>query len=54
MTTLRYKSLFISDTHLGLRASRTQYLLEFLKYTDSDNLCLVGDILDFWKMRSGW
>ncbi|MBT3026562.1 MAG: UDP-2,3-diacylglucosamine hydrolase [gamma proteobacterium symbiont of Ctena orbiculata] len=54
MTTLRYKSLFISDTHLGLRASRTEYLLDFLKHTDSDNLYLVGDILDFWKMRSGW
>jgi UDP-2,3-diacylglucosamine pyrophosphatase LpxH len=54
MTTLHYKSLFISDTHLGLRASRTEYLLDFLKNTDSDNLYLVGDILDFWKMRSGW
>ncbi|MES9925718.1 MAG: hypothetical protein ABW152_16675 [Candidatus Thiodiazotropha endolucinida] len=54
MTTLRYKSLFISDTHLGLCASRTEYLLDFLKNTDSDNLYLVGDIIDFWKMRSGW
>ncbi|MEW8231558.1 MAG: UDP-2,3-diacylglucosamine diphosphatase [Candidatus Thiodiazotropha endolucinida] len=54
MATLHYKSLFISDTHLGLRASRTEYLLDFLKHTDSDNLYLVGDIIDFWKMRSGW
>ncbi|MCU7942488.1 MAG: hypothetical protein KZQ87_07380 [Candidatus Thiodiazotropha sp. (ex Cardiolucina cf. quadrata)] len=53
MTTLRYMSLFISDIHLGLRASRTQYLLDFLKHIDSDNLYPVGDILDFWKMRSG-
>ncbi|MCU7932960.1 MAG: UDP-2,3-diacylglucosamine diphosphatase [Candidatus Thiodiazotropha sp. (ex Codakia rugifera)] len=54
MTPLRYKSLFISDTHLGLRAARTEYLLDFLKHTESDNLYLVGDILDIWKMRSGW
>ena len=50
MTSLKYKSLFLSDTHLGLRAARTEYLLDFLKHTESDNLYLVGDILDFWKM----
>ncbi|MCG7874668.1 MAG: UDP-2,3-diacylglucosamine diphosphatase [Candidatus Thiodiazotropha lotti] len=54
MASLKYKSLFLSDTHLGLRAARTEYLLDFLKHTESENLYLVGDILDFWKMRSGW
>ena len=50
MTTLRYKSLFISDTHLGLRAARTEYLLDFLKHNECDALYLVGDIFDVWKM----
>ncbi|MES9955389.1 MAG: UDP-2,3-diacylglucosamine diphosphatase [Candidatus Thiodiazotropha sp. 6PLUC2] len=54
MASLKYRSLFLSDTHLGLRAARTEYLLDFLKHTESENLYLVGDILDFWKMRSGW
>ncbi|MET0010605.1 MAG: UDP-2,3-diacylglucosamine diphosphatase, partial [Candidatus Thiodiazotropha sp. 6PLUC4] len=54
MASLKYRSLFLSDTHLGLRAARTEYLLDFLKNTESENLYLVGDILDFWKMRSGW
>ncbi|MCU7871984.1 MAG: hypothetical protein KZQ91_04470 [Candidatus Thiodiazotropha sp. (ex Lucinoma borealis)] len=54
MTPLRYNSLFISDTHLGLHATRTEYLLDFLKHTESDNLYLVGNILDIWKMRSDW
>jgi UDP-2,3-diacylglucosamine pyrophosphatase LpxH len=54
MMALKYKSLFISDTHLGLRAARTEYLLDFLKHAESDYLYLVGDILDIWKMRSGW
>ncbi len=54
MTTLRYKSLFISDTHLGLRAARSEYLLDFLKHNESETLYLVGDIFDIWKMKSGW
>ncbi|MES9818916.1 MAG: hypothetical protein ABW155_20005 [Candidatus Thiodiazotropha sp.] len=54
MTTPRYRSLFISDTQLVLRASRTEYLPRFLKHTDSDNHYLVRDILDFWKMPTGW
>ena len=54
MTTLRYKSIFISDTHLGLRAAKTEYLLDFLKHNECDALYLVGDIFDVWKMKSGW
>ena len=47
MATLRYRTLFLSDTHLGLRAARTEYLLDFLKHTESDTLYLVGDIYQF-------
>jgi UDP-2,3-diacylglucosamine pyrophosphatase LpxH len=46
--------VFLSDTHLGLRASRSEYLLDFLRNTECEHLYLVGDIVDIWKMRTGW
>lgn len=54
MAILSYRSIFLSDTHLGLRAARTEYLLDFLKHVECDNLYLVGDIFDIWKMKTGW
>jgi len=54
MPTLKYNSLFLSDTHLGLRAARSEYLHDFLKHCECDALYLVGDIFDLWKMKSGW
>jgi UDP-2,3-diacylglucosamine pyrophosphatase LpxH len=54
MATLSYRSLFISDTHLGLKAARTEYLLDFLKHIECETLYLVGDIFDIWKMKTGW
>jgi UDP-2,3-diacylglucosamine pyrophosphatase LpxH len=54
MATLSFRTIFLSDIHLGLRASRTEYLLDFLKHTECETLYLVGDIFDVWKMKSGW
>ena len=51
MGSLRYRSVFISDVHLGTRACRADYLLDFLASTESEYLYLVGDIFDFWSMR---
>ncbi len=48
---LRYRTIFISDTHLGFRGARADYLLEFLQSVECDTLYLVGDILDIWEMR---
>jgi UDP-2,3-diacylglucosamine pyrophosphatase LpxH len=50
---LRYRSIFISDVHLGFKACRADYLLDFLRSTESEHLFLVGDIIDFWKGRKG-
>ncbi len=50
---LHYRSIFISDTHLGFRGARADYLLEFLESVECDTLYLVGDILDIWEMRRG-
>jgi UDP-2,3-diacylglucosamine pyrophosphatase LpxH len=46
-----YRALFLSDLHLGARAFQAEALLEFLKHNDADTIYLVGDIIDFWRMR---
>ena len=47
----RYRSIFISDTHLGFRGARADFLLDFLRSTESRYLYLVGDIVDVWEMQ---
>ena len=49
-----YKSIFISDIHLGTRGCQADALCAFLKTHTADNLFLVGDILDGWRMRKKW
>lgn len=48
-----YRTLFISDLHLGTRSSQAERLLEFLKDHDAETIYLVGDIVDFWRIRRG-
>jgi UDP-2,3-diacylglucosamine pyrophosphatase LpxH len=48
-----YRTLFISDVHLGTRASQAEMLLDFLKFTEAETIYLVGDILDFWRIKRG-
>ncbi|WP_306304559.1 UDP-2,3-diacylglucosamine diphosphatase [Methylogaea oryzae] len=50
---LNYRTVWISDVHLGTRGCKAEYLLDFLRSVECDCLYLVGDIIDFWKMRSG-
>ncbi|MDQ1362953.1 MAG: hypothetical protein QG652_813 [Pseudomonadota bacterium] len=49
-----YRTIWISDTHLGTRDCRADFLLDFLRHNESDNLYLVGDIIDGWALRRGW
>jgi UDP-2,3-diacylglucosamine pyrophosphatase LpxH len=49
-----YRSVFISDLHLGTRGCQAELLLDFLRHTTCDRLYLIGDIVDGWKMKSGW
>jgi len=46
------RSIFLSDVHLGTRACQAERLLEFLRAHESEHLFLVGDIIDFWAMKS--
>ncbi|WP_370981540.1 UDP-2,3-diacylglucosamine diphosphatase [Agaribacterium sp. ZY112] len=48
-----YRSVFISDVHLGTKDSKASELNDFLKSHRFDQLYLVGDIFDGWRMRSG-
>jgi UDP-2,3-diacylglucosamine pyrophosphatase LpxH len=49
----RYRAIFISDIHLGTRGCKAEYLLDFLRHSESDVLYLVGDVIDGWAMRNG-
>lgn len=48
-----YRTIFISDVHLGMRSSQAAALLDFLKERDAESYYLVGDIVDFWKVQRG-
>src|SRR5207244_13513775 len=50
----RFRTLFISDVHLGARGSQADRLLDFLRSHDADTIYLVGDIVDGWALKSGW
>jgi UDP-2,3-diacylglucosamine pyrophosphatase LpxH len=50
---LRVHALFISDVHLGTRTAQAGRLLDLLRFVEADTLYLVGDIIDFWKVRRG-
>ncbi len=51
---IRFRSIFISDVHLGTTGSQAGRLLEFLRATESENLYLVGDIIDGWQLKRRW
>lgn len=50
----RIRTLFISDVHLGARASQASELLEMLKAHDAETIYLIGDIIDGWALKSSW
>lgn len=49
-----YRTLWISDVHLGTPGCKAEFLVDFLKQNDCDELYLVGDIIDGWKLRTQW
>ena len=52
--TSHFRSLFVSDIHLGTRGCQAERFLDFLRYHDADVIYLVGDIVDGWQLRSSW
>lgn len=50
----RYRTVWISDFHLGTRGCRAERLLDFLQNVHCDTLYLVGDIVDAWALKKAW
>ncbi|WP_349434588.1 UDP-2,3-diacylglucosamine diphosphatase [Pararhizobium sp. A13] len=50
----RFRTLFISDVHLGSKAAKTDYLLDFLRANEAETIILVGDIVDGWRLKRSW
>ena len=47
----RYRTIWISDVHLGTKGCNAPMLIDFLDSTDSKTMYLVGDIIDGWRMK---
>jgi UDP-2,3-diacylglucosamine pyrophosphatase LpxH len=50
----KYRTLFISDLHLGTKGCQVGQLLHFLVNHDADTIYLVGDIIDGWRLDARW
>ena len=46
-----YRAIFISDIHLGTKGTQANQLFNFLKHNECDQLYLVGDIIDVWRLK---
>ncbi len=51
---VKFRTIWISDTHLGTPGCQAVKLLEFLRNTDAETLYLVGDIIDGWQLKRRW
>lgn len=50
----RYRTVWLSDVHLGTKACRAEDLLAFLRSIEFETLYLVGDIVDCWRLKKSW
>ncbi len=53
---LKFKTVIISDVHLGTYDCKITEVNHFLKHTHCEKLILNGDIIDGWRLkrRGGW
>ena len=54
MSVQHYRSIWLSDLHLGTRGCQAEQVLDFLRHTESERLYLVGDIVDGWALKRAW
>src|SRR5690606_6088762 len=50
----KFRTLFISDVHLGSKAAKAEFLIDFLRHHEADHIFLVGDIVDGWRLKRSW
>ncbi len=48
-----YKTIVLSDIHLGTKNSAAKEVARFLKSNTCESLILNGDIIDGWQLRKG-
>ncbi len=53
-TPAHYRTVFLSDIHLGTRGCQAELLLDFLRHMTCERMYLIGDIVDGWRMKGGW
>lgn len=53
---VHFKTIILSDVHLGAPDCQIEKVNHFLKYSDSTTLILNGDIIDGWSLgrKGGW
>lgn len=49
-----FRTIFISDVHLGTKGCQAELLLDFLDRHHADRIYLVGDMVDGWRLKRGW
>jgi UDP-2,3-diacylglucosamine pyrophosphatase LpxH len=50
----KWKTIIMSDLHLGARQSQTEKIIKFLDKNESEILILNGDIIDGWALKKWW
>lgn len=51
--TMAFRTVFVSDIHLGTADSKVKEVIDFLKHSTFDKLVLNGDIIDGWALKRG-
>lgn len=49
-----FRTLFISDVHLGSKPAKADFLIDFLRVHEAEKIYLVGDIVDGRRLRRSW
>jgi UDP-2,3-diacylglucosamine pyrophosphatase LpxH len=50
----KFRTIFISDVHLGSKAAKADFLIDFMRYHEAETYILVGDIVDGWRLKRSW
>ncbi len=48
---MHYKTIILSDVHLGTAGAKAREVVRFLSQNTCDNLILNGDIIDAWELK---
>ncbi len=49
-----FRTLFVSDVHLGCRYAQAEKFLAFLEQVQPEHIYIVGDFIDGWRLCRRW